>query len=381
MRMYKNVLKTLGMLLLLFAVWTYGQFSALPVEFIMLRGQTHSLPAFAMPSTAEGGFLVEKVGEDTALTPTESGTFSVDISALGILRKTAQIHVVEPRRVVLGGEAVGIKMYMEGVLVIGLSEIPGTGRAPGKEAGIAPGDRILKVNGVPLSGSSALEKAVEESEGNPLSLSVGRGQETREVQIAPVYYTDGGAYKIGLWIRESAAGIGTVTFSIPENGSYAALGHPIEDADTGTAVASSGGSITDCEIVYIEKGEEGAPGAVRGVFGADKGRIEKNTEIGLYGTLSVPVSGAEIPVAVSTQVKKGTATIYSDIAGGAPKGYAIEIERILHRKNPGAKNMVVRITDERLLSLTGGIIQGMSGSPIIQNGKIIGAVTHVCVNL
>lgn len=380
MRMYKMALKTLGMAALLFAVWTYGQFSALPAEFIMLRGQTHSLPAFVAPSAAEGGFLLEKDGETTALTPTEAGAFSVDFSALGVLRKTAQVRVVEPREVVLGGEAVGIKMYMEGVLVIGLSEIPGTGRAPGKEAGILPGDRILAVNGNALSGSAALETAVAESEGNMLSLSVCRGEETRDVQLTPVYYADGGAYKIGLWVRESTAGIGTVTFSLPESGKYAALGHAIEDADTGTAVSASRGSITDCEIVYIAKGENGAPGAVRGVFGGDKGSIGKNTEIGLYGTLSTPEDGSRIPVAVSTQVKKGAATLYSDIAGGAPQGYAIEIERVLHRKNPGTKSMVVRVTDERLLRLTGGIIQGMSGSPILKDGKLVGAVTHVFVN-
>ena len=380
MRRYKRTRQMLGTVAILFFIWTYGQFALLPSEFVMVRGQTHSLPTFVAPSSNEGGFLWQKKGTETALLPTEAGSFSLDYTTFGLLRKTATVHVVEPQEVVAGGETVGIKMYMEGVLVVALSEIPNTGRAPGKEAGIMAGDRILSVNGAPLSGSDALERAVEESAGAALILSVCRGEDTWETALSPVYYADAAVYKIGLWVRDSEAGIGTLTFSLPESGKYAALGHAIEDADTGTAISSARGSITDCEIVYIAKGEDGAPGAVRGVFGEEKGSIGANTPYGLYGTLHTPEGGERIPLGVSTQVKKGEAIIQSDIAGGAPESYAIEIERILHRKNPGSKSMVVRITDERLLSLTGGIIQGMSGSPIIQNGRLVGAVTHVFVH-
>ncbi len=378
---YKKTLKVLGIFGLSFAVWILGWHSTLPSELVMLRGEPHSLPAFVAPDAAEGGFLLEKDGEKTAVTPTETGSFTLDFSAFGFVKKTASVNVIEPREVYLGGEAVGIKLYMEGVLVVGLSEIPGTGRAPGKEAGILAGDRILSVDGKALSGSDELDKTVQESDGKTISLRVARGQEYFETAAAPVYYEDGQSFKLGLWVKESAAGIGTVTFSVPESGKYAALGHAIEDADTGTAVSAAGGTVTACEIVFIEKGEDGAPGAVRGVFGEDVGTIEKNMDMGLYGTLQTPAGGGrKIPVAVSTQVEKGLATLYSDIAGGEPTAYAVEIEQILHRKNPGTKCMVIRVTDERLLRLTGGIIQGMSGSPIIQDGKIVGAVTHVFVN-
>ncbi len=380
MRQYKRTRQVTCAALVVFLLWTYGQFRQIPTELVMVRGQAHSLPTFVAPHTEGDNFLWQKNGRETAVWPMQTGSFSLEYTTLGLLRKTATVHVVEPQKVSLGGEAVGIKMYMEGVLVVALSEIPGTGRAPGKEGGIQVGDRILSVNGTPLPDSDALERAVEESRGAALTLSVCRGEKKWETAISPVYYPDAERYKLGLWVRDSEAGIGTITFSLPESGKYAALGHAIADADTGTRVSAERGTITDCKIVYIEKGEDGAPGAIRGVFGEDVGSIGANTDYGLYGTLYAPESGKMLPLAVSTQVKKGEAVIYSDIAGGAPEAYTIEIERVWHRKNPGSKSMVLRITDERLLALTGGIIQGMSGSPIVQDGRLVGAVTHVFVH-
>lgn len=380
MQRYKKAFRGLAIGIFGFLIFAYAWVMMLPGEFIMLRGETHSLPAFVAPSAGEGGFSFAKENNRALITPTRAGSFEIDLSAFGILRRSARVSVVEPGEVILGGEAVGIKMYMEGVLVIGLSEIPETGRAPGKEAGILPGDRLLAVNGESLSGSDMLEKRVMESEGAALTVSVCRGEKTWDVNITPVYYEDGAAYKIGLWVRESTAGIGTVTFSLPESGTYAALGHPILDADTEKMVPPSHGSITECEIVYIEKGEDGAPGAVRGVFGEDVGTILKNVDMGLYGKSSMKKDGVRIPIAVSTQVEKGDAVLISDIAGGEAEAYAVEIEKVLHRKNPGTKSLVLRVVDERLLSLTGGIVQGMSGSPIVQNGKLVGAITHVFVN-
>ncbi len=378
-----NFKKTMGMLstiTALFFVWSYGQISAFPAELTLLRGQSHSLPAFVAPSFSEGDFLWEKNDGFTRLTPEETGSFSMDFSTLGFLKKKTTVHVVEPKEVVLGGEVVGIKMYMQGVLVVGLSQIPNTDRSPGKEAGILAGDRILSVEGEPLSGSTALEKAVENSGGNPITLLVCRGEKQWETTISPVYYQDAGLYKIGLWVRESTAGIGTLTFSLPQSGAYGALGHSIADPDTGMVVSTARGSITACQVGYIAKGEDGAPGAIHGVFREDMGSISKNADCGLYGVLSVPKTEKTVPIAVSTQVEKGEAMLCSNIAGGKPRMYTVEIEKILHRKNPGAKSMVIRITDPRLLRLSGGIIQGMSGSPLVQNGKLIGAVTHVFVN-
>ncbi len=380
MRTFKKIAQISTFAGLLFFVWTFGQLSILPGEFVMLRGEEHAFPAFMAPETDGDSFLREKAGANVSLLPTETGSFSLNFRAFGFLSKTATAHVMEPTFVALGGETVGIQMYMDGVLVVGLSEIPGTGRTPGKEAGIMAGDRILSVNGTPLSGSSALETAVVESRGEPLTLSLCRGDKQFSARLSPVYYEDGESYKLGLWVRESAAGIGTLTFSLPENGEYGALGHAIQDPDTGVTVPTAGGNITGCKIGYITKGENGAPGAIHGVFEKEKGTIAQNTELGLYGKLFSSEGGHTIPIAVSTQVKKGEAVICSDAAGNEPVEYTVEIEKILHRKKTGTKNFVVRVTDPELLRLTGGIVQGMSGSPIVQNGKLVGAVTHVFVN-
>lgn len=361
MRNFKYMLKGVSALLAAAMVAGFQQYIHLPEEFTMLRGEAHALPAFVAVRAAEDGFLMEKSGDSAKVTPTMSGSFPVDFSVFGVLKKAAVIHVVDPQSVVLGGKTVGMKLYMDGVLVVGMSEIPGTGRrAPGKEAGIMVGDRILAVDGETLSGSDALEKTVAESGGRTLTLSVSRGGKTWDTAITPVYYADGESYKIGLWVRESTAGIGTVTFSDPKTGAYAALGHGIEDPDTGVTVQPARGSLTDCKIAYITKSQSGAPGELCGVFGEETvGSITKNTDIGLYGVLSPPPDGTLVPIAVSTQVESGAATVYSDVAGGNPVGYAAEIQQVFPQKQSGTKNMIVRVTDERLLRLTGGIVQGM----------------------
>ncbi len=359
-------------------IFCYFYGTLLPSEFVMLRGEKHALPAFVAPIASEGDFHFTKEDNRFLVTPEKAGAYTMDLSAFGLWRRTAAVSVVEGRNVTLGGEAVGIKLYMDGVLVIGLSEIPQTGRAPGKEAGIRAGDRIVAVNGARLSGSDMLEEAVVKSGGKAMTLTVCRREKQWDAEITPVWYADGGAYKLGLWVRESTAGIGTVTFYIPEDGTYAALGHAILDPDTEEAVPPAHGSITACEIVQIDKGENGVPGAVRGVFGADVGTILKNEAVGLFGKSEMGKDGISVPIAASTQVQKGDAVIFSSI-DGEKKAYTVEIEKLSRRSGNG-KSMVLKITDERLLRLTGGIVQGMSGSPIIQNGKLVGAITHVFVN-
>ncbi len=382
MRKFKIWLKGGAALTLAAAVFTFQQFSLVPSQFTMLCGQAHSFPPFVQVFASKDGFLMEKNGDAASLTPQKTGSFSVDVSLLGLLRKTATIHVMEPKNVILGGKTVGIKLYMQGVVVVALSEIPGTERrAPAKEAGIEIGDRVLSVDGTPLSGSDELEEAVEKSEGKSLTLTVSRGEKVWDTEVTPVYYKDGESYKLGLWVRESAAGVGTLTFSDPQSGTFGALGHAIEDFDTGTAIEPAAGSITDCSIAYITKSETGAPGEICGVFGTENiGSIEKNTSLGLYGKVAAPLSGAQIPIAVSTQVRTGDATVYTDAATGTVTGYAAEIEEVFPQKDGENKCMVIRITDERLLRATGGIVQGMSGSPLVQDGRLIGAVTHVFVN-
>ncbi len=382
MRKLKIWLRGGAAILLAAAVFAVQQFSLVPAQFTMLCGEAHSFPAFVAVHASKDGFLMKKNGDAASLTPQKTGSFAVDVSLLGLLRKTATIHVMEPKNVILGGQTVGIKLYMQGVMVVALSEIPGTGRrAPAKEAGIEVGDRVLAVDGVSLSGSDELEAAVEKSEGKGLTLTVSRGGKTWDTVATPLYYKDGESYKLGLWVRESAAGVGTLTFQDPVHGTYGALGHAIEDFETGSAIEPARGNITACNVAYITKSEAGAPGEICGVFGAENiGSIEKNTNVGLYGKMASPPNGAQIPIAVSTQVHTGDATIYTDVVTGTAVGYAAEIQEVFPQKDGENKCMVIRITDERLLRATGGIVQGMSGSPIVQNGKLVGAVTHVFVN-
>ena len=377
MKRYKRI-KALSAVLFILAAYGYQAVASLPDKMVMVRGEEHIFPSFLSTKVQSGSFRIA----DTSVTPLVNGNFSVDFSLLGILQKRTDVSVVEPCVVTLGGNIVGIKLYMEGALVIGMSEIPNSNNpSPGKMAGILVGDRIIKAGDVPITSSRTLEKIVDKSEGKPLRLTICREDKTFETEITPVYYEEGSAYKLGLWVRDSTAGIGTVTFSLPNSGNFAALGHGIEDADTGMMVDVEKGSITDCEVTYISKGERGSPGELRGAFTVKElGKIKKNDANGIYGTQYVcDGEKTEIPIAVRTQVKKGEATLYSDV-DGEMKGYKIEVERVLPQRNKSEKSMVLRVTDERLLELTGGIVQGMSGSPLVQNGKLIGAVTHVFVN-
>ncbi len=366
--------------LLFCGILIWGQLSALPASLTIQSGKAHALPAFVAPRAAEADFLLQKNGKNVSITPTKPGIYSVDFSALGLFSKTVNVSVVQEESVILGGELVGIKMYMDGALVIGLSEIPGTGRAPGKEAGIRAGDRIVSVNGKALTDSEMLEEAVEKSAGAAITLERDRGGERETVTVSPVYYNEGEAYKLGLWVRDSTAGVGTLTFIKPESGKYGALGHAIADYDTGETVSVSDGAVTACRVSLIEKGEKGAPGAVQGRFGEEIGSLAKNTEVGVYGTFWDAKGGKTVPTALADEVQEGPVTLYTDIAGGEVRGYAAEIEKVLRRGQTETKSMCIRITDPALLALTGGIIQGMSGSPVLQNGKIVGAVTHVFVN-
>lgn len=380
MKIFKRMLLVLGGFFLICGIFIWGQLSALPAAMTIVKGKAHALPAFVEPRTAKVGFLMQKSGKSVSITPTEAGNYTVDFSALGLFHKTVTVHVLQEEKVLLGGELIGIKMYMDGALVIGMSEIPGTGRAPGKEAGIRAGDRIISVNGQRITDSEMLEKTVEGSEGAALMVERDRLGTRETVQITPVYYKEGGAYKIGLWVRDSTAGVGTMTFIKPESGRYGALGHAITDYDTGETVPVSRGAVTDCRISLIEKGEKGAPGAVQGRFETEKGALEKNTEVGVYGTFWDMPEGKPIPTALSAEIQEGPVKVYTNIAGGEVRGYSAEIERVFRKGCENTKCMCIRITDPALLSLTGGIIQGMSGSPLEQNGKLIGAVTHVFVN-
>ena len=282
-----------------------------------------------------------------------------------------------------GGETVGMKLYIDGLLIVGFSDIPSqSGKAsPGKNAGLKKGDRIVRVNGEDTENIRNFSKRIQESKGSELILEIERDDEVFQKRITPVYYNDAGQYKIGIWVRDSAAGIGTVSFVLPD-GRFAAVGHGITDSDTEKLITLTSGEVTGSHITSGVKGREGVPGELRGVLdNSTEGQIILNTENGIYGKLTkYDTSDKAVEIGKSSDVTEGSAVIRAEIEGEKVDEYEIEIQKVMRFTDSNGKCMIIKVTDERLLELTGGIVQGMSGSPVIQNGRIVGAVTHVFLN-
>lgn len=300
--------------------------------------------------------------------------------------KKVNIQKTEDVYVVPGGSTFGVKLFTKGVIIVGISDIKTKSEGlvnPAKQAGLQKGDIILNVNQKEVNSNEELIKVVEESGGEDLLAEVIRNGMKYETNIKPVRNDTDGAYKLGIWVRDSSAGIGTVTFWDEKTKTFGGLGHGICDIDTGELLPLSHGDIIKVNINGISKGMRGNPGELKAYFieGEPIGTLIENTYSGIYGKFnSVPSSNEPIPVAMKQQAKQGNAQILTTIFGATPEYYDIDIVHINYNEETMSKNMIIKITDERLLSETGGIIQGMSGSPIIQNGMLIGAITHVFVN-
>ena len=285
------------------------------------------------------------------------------------------------------GEVIGIKLYTSGVLVVGTAKIDGAdgnSYKPYENTDIKEGDSIIKVAGEYVNSTEELINIVNRNGGNPISINYIRNNNENVAEITPVKDQQG-YYKLGLWVRDSAAGVGTMTFYNEQTQTFAALGHPITDIDTGDIIQTSSGEIDDVNIISIIKGKEEEPGKLQGVIQQDSiiGSIYKNTAYGIYGIVKNQANvnidyNRRMNVAMRQEINLGEATILSDISGEL-KEYKIEIQKTYLNNNYDNKSMVIKVTDEELLNRTGGIIQGMSGSPVIQNGKFCGAITHVFV--
>jgi len=250
--------------------------------------------------------------------------------------------------------------------------------SPAEKSGIKPGDMITSVNGIDVSTNSDIGNAVQLSP-ECCAVILKRGNAEKQIRLTPE--SANGSLRLGAWVRDSAAGIGTLTFADPESGAFAGLGHPVSDVTTGELMPLSSGEATEAEIYSTIKGRNGETGELCGELCENViGSIDCNTPVGVFGTLSGAASGETMPMAFRQEVECGPATVLSTIDGTVPEEYSIEIEKINLCAMSGTKSMVIRVTDERLLDSAGGIVRGMSGSPIIQNGMIAGAVTHVFVN-
>ena len=283
-----------------------------------------------------------------------------------------------------GGMPFGVKFYTEGVTVVGFCDVETkNGKVnPAQKSGLKQKDMILKVNGESLSGASQLTELIENCGGNQLTLLCRRGKNEFEVKLTPAFCPAESRYKTGIWVRDSGAGIGTVTFIIPDSGAFAGLGHGICDADTGELVPMKRGSVSDVTISSVVKGAAGAPGELKGYFNAGKvGALLGNSSCGVWGMFTeVPETACEpMPIGLSDDVEEGDAYIMCTLDSNKIEQYDVRISNI-NRDAKGSKCFTVTVTDPDLLAISGGIVQGMSGSPIIQDGKLVGAVTHVLIN-
>lgn len=283
------------------------------------------------------------------------------------------------------GKTVGVTMDTQGLLVLGTGSVDGeNGRSNTPCKGILQaGDLLIEADGQILENKEMFMKTVEKSGGQAVSLRLQRGGREKEVAVTPVFSTADGTYKIGAWIRDSIQGIGTVTYYDPNDQTFGALGHGVYDVDTGELMQIREGALVSVELKEIVKGQKGKAGELTGKIELQEkfARIDENTEAGIFGSIGTTVfDGEALPVAAAAEVKKGKAHILSDLEGNGVKAYEIEIESLRKGGGKAHKDMTIRITDARLLQLTGGIVQGTSGSPILQDGKLVGAVTHVMVN-
>jgi stage IV sporulation protein B len=301
---------------------------------------------------------------------------------MGISMLPVQAQAKQEKMLVPMGSTIGIRMFTDGVMVIGLSATQnGTAASPGAVAGLLPGDLITALGSNKIGSADDFKAEISKLNGDPISITVVRGGETLNLTLKP--NMNGGNPELGLWLRDNVAGIGTLTFYDPETGVYGGLGHGINDMDSGTIMPLGRGSIFLSTVTEIKKGSPGAPGEICGDFEKQNtcGNILRNSQYGIFGTLCAgqPDPKKAIPAADNRDIELGKATVLANIRGTEVGAFEVEITRI-YRGNEDSRSLMLSIKDTKLLDATGGIVQGMSGSPIIQNGKLIGAVTHVLVN-
>lgn len=290
-----------------------------------------------------------------------------------------------PKVLVPIGRTAGIRMFSDGVLIVGISKISTDKgeKSPADDAGLKPGDIIVEIDSKKVTSVEDLRNALQAK--NRLQIEYLRGGKREKCHVNPAISSEDGTRKLGAWVRDSMAGIGTLTFYDPQTRMFGALGHGINDVDTSALMPLAKGSLIGSRVVSVRPGEAGSPGELLGEFDTDSefGTLFANTEFGVFGKMDIsavkPIKNP-MPVAEIHEVVPGKATILANVEGDKIAEYEIKIKKLYTPDNNSIRDMTIEITDPRLLSLTGGIVQGMSGSPILQNGKIVGAVTHVLIN-
>lgn len=388
----KKILKALLLVFFLIVIFIYVLvIQNIPNKIVIFQGEKVSMKTlFGMNIKSNNLGTIEtssniknKVSENVGKTNMKVSLFN------NITLKNVEVSVLPKTTVIPVGNIAGVKLYTNGVLVVGMSEIEGKDNKkykPYENTGIKEGDTIIKIDEHEIDSSKDLIETINMSKGEEVKVKFIHEEQTKECSMTPIQ-TSNSEYKLGLWVRDSAAGVGTVTFYEPTTKTFGALGHGITDIDTNELINISSGEFITTRILNITKGESGYPGKIQGTIENQKniGNISKNSKFGIYGkvdnlsSLNIDTS-KEMEVALRNEINLGKATILCSLDNEKPKEYEIEIQNIYKENNYDNKSMKIKVTDERLLEKTGGIIQGMSGSPIIQNCKFIGAVTHVLVN-
>lgn len=313
------------------------------------------------------------------VSPTES-----QLKLFGLIPvKTTNITPQKAKQVYVSGESFGIKLYTDGVMIVGTKDVDTkNGKVnPAKEAGLEKGDIIIEINNTKVYSSTEVEDMLNDNNGDSYKIRVKRNGNYKTFTLTPKYSDSQGRYKAGVWVRDSTAGIGTITFYNPSNNSVAALGHPITDVDTNEIMPILNGEAVKATITKLYKSSGGETGSLCCDFSNDViASLENNSNCGIYGKYSCEPAKNLYDIAPVQEIEKGHAQILCTVDSEGPKLYSVEITRVSYREDKSDKNLVVKVTDKALIEKTGGIVQGMSGSPIIQNGKLIGALTHVIVD-
>jgi len=386
----QNIIKKLCSVLLLAFMSVSLSISAILISFI-----PSSISIYKDECAPESMFFdfirfdySDSVLEASKMSGENSSVYTATVNIGSLELKEVDVNVFEKVKLVPGGMQFGLNMHTDGVMVVGMSDVDTESgpRNPCRDAGIKVGDIITHLDGKQVLTTASLSEMISNAGDKAIAFTVSRGGNSLIFNVKPIFSTSSQTYKTGIWIRDNAAGIGTITYIDPKSGRFGGLGHGECDSDTGELIPMSYGSVSGVTLTSITKGKAGAPGELSGYFNGEySGTLTNNTHEGVFGILDKAdmQNNASLtdplPIALRNEIAEGNAQIISSDGEGGRAFYDVTISS-LDRSGAKNRNFVVKVTDPDLLALTGGIVQGMSGSPIIQNGKLIGAVTHVLVN-
>lgn len=376
----KKIKIVITILFLLIIYMYISNVTLIPKQIVLLEGENYKIRTL----------LGIDVIQTSAVVSENGNTSQVNLNMFGNTVKQINVTRLENVEVIPVGKIIGLKLYTNGVLIVGMSEIENVNHQkerPYENLNIQEGDTILKVNDLEIQTIENLQKEINKSDGKNIDLTILKEDGTIETSnIKPVKVSNT-EYKLGLWVKDAATGVGTLTYYEPNSKSFAALGHGITDSDTDKLIDIDSGNIVTSKIVSIQKGKQGKPGEIRGsiINQPTIGKVYKNTEFGIYGELTNLSNikfnySNKLKVALRGEIQEGNAKVLCSVDGNETEEYNIKIEKIYKDNNEDNKSMLIEVTDKNLINKTGGIIRGLSGAPIIQNGKFIGAITNVLVN-